>query len=159
MRELLKRLPLMACSLGANDLFVMLINIAALRKTECRAEKFSVPEGTVEMSKSGRLFGGDATAFLQEEVYFWGDIGAALTQQLAQLSPLERQGLQQLAQAEQPLPRQTLWATLTPLPTKSAYFYALQNLQRAFLLRQTDVQVELPALLVAYLARHAGTGD
>ncbi len=101
------------------------------------------------------LFGGTAAAFLQEELFFLGDIGAALTQQLAQLSPLEQQVLQQLAQVEQPFTRQTLWATLTPSPPKSAYFHALQNLQRAFLLQQIGAQVKLPALLVAYLAEHA----
>jgi DNA-binding SARP family transcriptional activator len=105
------------------------------------------------------LFGGDVAAFLQEGLFFLGDIGAALAQPLAQLSPLERQVLQQLAQADQPLARQTLWERLTPPPAKPAYFQALQNLQRAFLLQPTGIQVGLPALLVAYLVEHAWWAD
>ena len=101
------------------------------------------------------LFGGDVAAFLQEGSLFVGDIGAALAHQLAQLSLLERQVLQQLAQADQPLTRQTLWATLTAPLAKPVYFHALQNLQRAFLIQQTDTQVKLATPLAAYLAEHA----
>ena len=101
------------------------------------------------------LFGGDVAAFLQEGFFFLGDIGAALTQQLAQLSPLERQVLEQLAQADQPLARQALWATLTPPPAKRDYFHALQSLQRAFLIQQGGIQIKLPTLLAAYLTEHA----
>ena len=100
------------------------------------------------------LFGGDGETFLQEGLFFLGDVGAALTQQLARLGPLEQQVLQRLAQAGQPLCRPTLYEQLTPVPAKQAYFHALQSLQRAFLLQQTDNQVELPPLLVAYLAEH-----
>ena len=100
------------------------------------------------------FFDGDVGAFLQEGLFFFGDIGAILTQQLAQLSRLERQVLQQVAQATQPLTRQTLQGQLTPLPTKHDYFQALQSLQRAFLLEQAGLQVELPAPLVGYLAEH-----
>ena len=100
------------------------------------------------------FFDGDAAAFLQEGLFFLGDIGAMLTQQLAQLSHLERQVLQRVAQADQPLTRQTLQEQLTPLPTKHDYFQALQSLQRAFLLQQAGIQIKLPALLVGYLAEH-----
>lgn len=99
------------------------------------------------------LFGGDTAAFLQEGLFFLGDIGAALAQQLAQLAPLERQVLHQLAQADQPSTRQTLWVTLTP-PTKSAYFHALQNLQRRFFLQAADAHIKLTAPLAAYLVEH-----
>lgn len=100
------------------------------------------------------LFGGDAAAFLQEGICFLGDIGAALTQQLAQLTPLEQQVVQRLAQVGRPCHRQALYTDLAPFPTKAAYFQALQHLQRASLVQATDDQVELPALLMAYLAEH-----
>ena len=100
------------------------------------------------------LFDGDVAAFLREELFFLGDIGIALTQQLAHLPPLAQQVLHRLAQAGQPLCRQTLYEQLTPPPAKRDYFQALQHLQRAFLLQQTDNQIELPALLVTYLAEH-----
>ena len=103
------------------------------------------------------LFGGDVEAFLQEGLGFLGDIGVALAQQLAHLSPLEQQMLHRLAQAGQPLCRQTLYAQLAPSPAKAEYFQALQQLQRAFLLQQTGNQVALPPLLVTYLAEHTFT--
>lgn len=97
------------------------------------------------------LFGGDVDAFLQEELFFMGDIGSALTRQLARLTPLERQVLQQLAQAEQPLSRQALYVQLPSAPSKPEYFQALQNLQRSFLLRQAGDHVALLSVLKTYL--------
>ena len=97
------------------------------------------------------LFGGDVDAFLQEELFFMGDIGSALTRQLVRLTPLERQVLQQLAQAEQPLSRQALYVQLPSAPSKPEYFQALQNLQRSFLLRQAGDHVALLSVLKTYL--------
>ncbi len=97
------------------------------------------------------LFGGDVDAFLQEELFFMGDIGSALTRQLARLTPLERQVLQQLAQAEQPLSRQALYVQLPSAPSKPEYFQALQNLHRSFLLRQAGDHVALLSVLKTYL--------
>lgn len=101
------------------------------------------------------LFDSDGAAFLQEGLYFLGDIGAALRQLWSELSPLEQQLLQRLAQAEQPLSRQTLWLTLTPPPAKGDYYHALQNLQRTFLIQQTEIQMRLSELFAAYLVEHA----
>lgn len=98
------------------------------------------------------LFGSDGAAFTQENFYFLGDIGAALAQQIAPLSPLEQQILHHLAQATHPLDRQTLWAQLTPLPTKRAYFHALQRLQRAFFLQVSEDQIKVAPLFATYLA-------
>lgn len=98
------------------------------------------------------LFGGDGSAFLQEGLCFLGNIGAMLAQQVAQFSALEQQILHQLAQAKQPLTRQTLWTQLTPTPAKPTYFRAIQRLQGAFLLQPTDTQVKLADLLASYLA-------
>jgi DNA-binding SARP family transcriptional activator len=100
------------------------------------------------------LFGGSVATFLQEGLYFLGDIGAVLTQQLATLAPLEQQVLQRLAQAGQPIDRQSLYAKLTPAPAKRDYFRVLQRLQRTFLLQQNNNLVELPAQLMAYLTEH-----
>ncbi|MCX6046369.1 MAG: BTAD domain-containing putative transcriptional regulator [Chloroflexi bacterium] len=100
------------------------------------------------------LFDGDGLAFLQEGLFFLGDIAAAMSQQLAQLSRIERQVLYQLAQADQPLAHQMLWATLMPLPTKTVYFQAIQSLQRTFLIQQADTQIKLAAPLAAYLAEN-----
>lgn len=101
------------------------------------------------------LFDSDGAAFLQEGLYFLGDIGAMLRQLWSQLSPLEQQLLQRLAQAEQPLSRQTLWLSLLPLPAKGDYYHALQHLQRTFLIQQTEIQVKLSELFTAYLAEQA----
>ena len=98
------------------------------------------------------LFDGDGAAFSQEKLFFLGDIGAALAQQIAQLSPIEEQILHHLAQATPPLCRQLLWTQLTPQPTKRAYFHALQRLQRAFFLQLVGEQVILAPLYATYLA-------
>lgn len=100
------------------------------------------------------LFEGDEIAFVREGLGFGSDLGAGLAQQLAHLAPLEQEVLQQLAQAGRPLDRTTLDAQLTPSPAKCAYFQALQNLRRAFLLQQTDNLVALLALLTTFLAEH-----
>jgi predicted ATPase len=97
------------------------------------------------------LFDGDVAAFLEEEIFSLGDIGAVPAAQLAQLSPLERQVLQAIAQAKRPLYRELLWQTLTPLPSKQHYFRALQVLQRLFLIRQADAQIQLSDLLSSYI--------
>jgi DNA-binding SARP family transcriptional activator len=98
------------------------------------------------------LFGGDGAAFAKENLYFGGDIDAVLVQQIALLSPLEQQILYHLAQAAHPLDHQTLWAQLTPLPAKRAYFYALQRLQRTFFLQMSETQITVAPLFAAYLA-------
>ncbi|MFZ4661555.1 MAG: hypothetical protein ACOYNY_31390, partial [Caldilineaceae bacterium] len=77
---------------------------------------------------------------------------AVLVQQIALLSPLEQQILYHLAQATYPLDHQTLWAQLTPLPAKRAYFHALQRLQRTFFLQMSETQINVAPLFVAYLA-------
>jgi len=99
------------------------------------------------------LFGGNVAAFLQEGLSFESDIDTALGKQLAQLPSLERQVLQRLTQTEQSLTRQALWATLTPPPAKPAYFHTLQNLQRAFMIHQTDAQVRLTMPIALYLTK------
>ena len=110
------------------------------------------------------LFAGDVAAFLREESFFLGDIGAVHAQQLAQLSPLERQVMQMLAKADQPLERQTLWENLAQENltqenlaqslAKQHYIHALQNLHRAFLIQSVGTAIKLPDVLVAYLAEH-----
>ncbi|MBX3011109.1 MAG: NACHT domain-containing protein [Caldilineaceae bacterium] len=97
------------------------------------------------------LFETDGMAFLQEGCFFLGDIGTAPAQQLAKLSPLERQVMRALAAAGQPLQRPVLWQKLSPLPPKEQYFYVLQTLQRSFLVQQENAQFKLPTLLAAYL--------
>ena len=92
------------------------------------------------------FFGGDVAAFLREELFFLGDIGAALTKQLVHLTPLAQQVLHSLAQAGRPLCRQTLYEQLNPSQAKRNYFQALQHLQRAFLLQQTDTHIEHPQI-------------
>lgn len=99
-------------------------------------------------------FGGNSRAFVTQAVYFLGEIGLALAQQINNLSSLEQQILYILAQADQPLSQQLLWMQVTPPPIKRTFFYALQRLQRASLLQTTEEQVALVAPLGAYLAEH-----
>lgn len=96
-------------------------------------------------------FGGDSKAFVEQGVYFLGDIGIALAQQVTKLLPLEQQILYTLGQAKQPLTRQTLWLQLTPPPAKRAYFHAMQRLQRTSLLQFINEQIKVTVPLPSYL--------
>lgn len=100
------------------------------------------------------LFAGDMAAFLQEGLFFLGNIGIALRLQLADLSSLERRIMQQLAQSGHPFYRQTLYEQLSPSVPKHSYFQALQSLQRRFLIQQIDAQIQLSPMLVSYLKEH-----
>lgn len=86
------------------------------------------------------LFDGDVDAFLQEDLPFLGNIGASLSRQLAQLSPLEHQLLHTLATAEAGLSRQVLWEGLSADITKTQFYNALRHLQRAQLIQQVQGQ-------------------
>ena len=110
------------------------------------------------------FFGGDIASFLDEESFFLGDIGAAPAQQLARLSLIQRQVIQTLARANEPLDRQTLWANLQQIQatdagtntalTKQQYFHTLQTLHCTFLIQWDGTQIKLPDMLAAYLAEH-----
>ncbi len=97
------------------------------------------------------LFGGAITPFLQEGLFFLGDIGEIFTQQLAQLPWLEAQILYLLAQAKQPLQLQELWTALTPLPQKKHFYLALQVLKRALYLKQQNEHIVISTPLATYL--------
>ncbi|HRW04910.1 MAG TPA: bacterial transcriptional activator domain-containing protein [Caldilineaceae bacterium] len=101
------------------------------------------------------IFDGDVVAFAQEEIYFVGDIGSTIADQVVHLSALECQVLRALATAVQPLLRQTLWATLPQPMSKQAYYEALQRLQRAHLIQQTEGHFRIAPLLATYLAERA----
>jgi len=97
------------------------------------------------------LFDGEIAPFLQEGFFFLGDVGESLAQQLAQLPLLEMQILQQLAQAHQPLYRQELWESLTPIPSKTHFYHALQALQRILFIEQQEAQITIANLLATFL--------
>ncbi|MEZ4868127.1 MAG: BTAD domain-containing putative transcriptional regulator [Caldilineaceae bacterium] len=98
------------------------------------------------------LFDGDVNTFLAEEVYFMGNIGKTLAQQVAQCSPMERQVLQVLAEMGQALCRQQIWQQLSVAINKQECYQALRNLQHAYLLEQEEGQFKLPHVLARYLA-------
>ncbi|MCB0126934.1 MAG: hypothetical protein KDE58_31960, partial [Caldilineaceae bacterium] len=101
------------------------------------------------------LFDGDVGAFAQEEIYFVGNIGSTIADQIAHLSALECQVLHALVTAVQPLLRQTLWANLPQPMNKQAYYEALQRLQRAHLIQQIEGHFSVAPLLATYLAERA----
>lgn len=101
------------------------------------------------------LFDGDGAKFLQEGLFFVGDIGLALVTQLAQLSALELEVIQTITQSECPLYPEQVWQQLSSLPTKQAYFHALQTLQRSFLIYQENSLLKLSDLLLAYISDQA----
>ncbi len=98
------------------------------------------------------LFDSNGAKFLQEGIFFLGDIGLSLATQLAQLLSLEIEVIQTLTQARHPLYPEQLWSQLASLPTKQHYFHALQNLKRSFLIYQEDSKLQLSDLLLAYLS-------
>ena len=102
-------------------------------------------------------FAGNVGAFVAQNMYFLGDIGIALAQQMSNLSSLEQQILSKLAQAEQPLTRQALWLTLCPLPSWHHYFEALQHLKRASLLEWGNELINVVVPLRAYLVEYKRT--
>lgn len=97
------------------------------------------------------LFMGDVAAFLQEEVHFLSNIGSSMTQQITQLSSLERRILQNLIETAQPLSLQKLWETLPTEIQKNDYYSALRELQRAHLVRQTNGQIQVTTLPATFL--------
>lgn len=105
------------------------------------------------------LFEGDVEAFLEEDSAFLGSIGMTLRQQIALLSPLERQIIQTLANAGRAVDRQGLLEMLkredlTLPPSRHDYFHALQNLRRSYLIQQKDARIKLDALFSAYLVEY-----
>lgn len=100
------------------------------------------------------LFGGAIVSFLEEGLYFLGDIGEIVAKQLAQLPQLEIQILYRLAQADQPLQPQDLWASLASLPSKAHFYLALQLLQRAFYLEQQENHLSISTPIATYLLEH-----
>lgn len=100
------------------------------------------------------LFDGDVDAFLHEAIHFLGDIGVELAQQISHLPLLQKQILHLTAAAEQPLPHQALWAQLPSSPPKEAYYDALRNLQRAYLVRQASGHFTATILPTTFLAEH-----
>ncbi len=101
------------------------------------------------------LFDCDGAKFLQEEFFFVGDIGLSLATQLAQLSSLELEVVHTIVQAGHSLFPEQLWQQLPSLPTKQAYYRALQTLQRSFLIYQEDSLINLSDLLLAYFSDQA----
>ncbi|MEZ4663360.1 MAG: NB-ARC domain-containing protein [Caldilineaceae bacterium] len=98
------------------------------------------------------LFDGDVAAFVQEALYFLGDLGTTMNAQFAHLSSLELQIMQVLLETEQPLSRQTLWEHLPPPVYKEAYYCALRNLLRTHIVEQKYAHFQLAALPSVYLA-------
>ncbi len=97
------------------------------------------------------LFGGAIAPFLQEGLFFLGDVGEIFAQQLAQLPWLAAQILYRLALADHPLSLQELWTAVTPLPRKTNFYLALQALQRALYLEQNENQFVISTPIATYL--------
>lgn len=96
------------------------------------------------------LFNGDQSAFVQEDIFFLGEIGERLYRQLHALSPIETGVLKTLADVDAPLTREALWQQMTTTPDRSAYLLALRSLQNAFLIRTTQNLIHLPELLAHF---------
>ncbi|MCB0069952.1 MAG: NACHT domain-containing protein [Caldilineaceae bacterium] len=101
------------------------------------------------------FFAGDVQAFLAEDTFFVGEIGAALARQIDALPALERRIMQALAESDQPVSAQTLTAHLRPRPDRRTYFHALQNLRRICLVRQDDAELHLSGPFAGYLKERA----
>lgn len=100
------------------------------------------------------LFEGDVTAFLQENLYFLGEIGLQLHQYLDRLTPHEARLLHFLASSGNLLNRQTLWQAVEPEWDRAAFLLALHTLQSAFLIRVDKESIALPPLLYSYFQEH-----
>lgn len=98
------------------------------------------------------FFAGDAAMFMDEDLLFVGEIGAALARQLANLPALQQQIMQTLADAGRPLSAQALWIQLTPSPDKRSYFRASQDLCNLYFVRQDDSCLRLAAPFGDYLS-------
>ncbi|MEZ4706671.1 MAG: BTAD domain-containing putative transcriptional regulator [Caldilineaceae bacterium] len=101
------------------------------------------------------LFDGNVAAFMQEELYLLGDLGATLAAQFAHLSPLEVQMMQVLMETKQPLARQTLWKQLPSSVDKEAYYCALRKLLHTHVIEQKCEHFQLAPLPSVYLAERA----
>ncbi|MCB0090624.1 MAG: NACHT domain-containing protein [Caldilineaceae bacterium] len=101
------------------------------------------------------LFCGDVAAYVQEELYFLGEIGATLDEQFASLSPLELQIVRILLESEELLSRNTLWEQLSLPIHKSEYYQALLKMQNAHLIRPQNDHFQLAALPAVYLTQRA----
>lgn len=98
-----------------------------------------------------QLFGGSIAAFMREHAFFIGGIDELLQQQLADVTPLERELLTWLALAVSPVSRQELWELLATPPAKHVYFTALQNLLSASLLEVHSDLIHMRTLIREYL--------
>ncbi|MCB9147730.1 MAG: NACHT domain-containing protein [Caldilineaceae bacterium] len=101
------------------------------------------------------LFCGDVAAYVQEELYFLGEMGATLDEQFASLSPLELQIMRILLESEEVLSRKTLWEQLSLPIHKSEYYQALLKMQNAYLIRPQNDCFQLAALSAIYLTQRA----
>lgn len=100
------------------------------------------------------LFEGDVAAFLQENLYFLGDIGGHLYEYLHSLDRQERRLLQCLAETHTPLDRQTLWRAMQPEMERPAFLLTLHSLQRQFLIHMDKGVIALAPLLVSCFQEH-----
>jgi len=98
------------------------------------------------------FFGSDLEAFLSHTLPIFDDLRTILEQQFARLSALEKAILLCLASAPQPMPFQTLYATLRQQPLQPTLLEAVRALQHRSLLATSAEGLYLPHVVAAYIA-------
>jgi hypothetical protein len=103
------------------------------------------------------LFGGDVDAFLkQSPTYVTRDLSRFLQQQLDRLSPVERQIMCKLAQAQEPITLAELQASVHPISDFEVY-EALEALFKRSLVERTAQGFTLQPVIAEYLRRNNNT--
>jgi WD40 repeat protein len=97
------------------------------------------------------VFGGDVRAFLETEAPIFDDIGAMLDQQVARLSPLERELLTWLAIEREPTGALALRANLVSPGPPRATLEAVRALLRRSLVAQSGSGLGLQNVVTEYL--------
>ncbi len=98
------------------------------------------------------FFGGNIDQFIQENILIFDGLQSMIEQQLAPLSPLEREIMTRLALEGKPVAFQTLSEYLAPSASKRDFLAALQSLQRRCLLEKYVDGFAIQNLLAETLA-------
>ena len=97
------------------------------------------------------LFAGDIDDFLAGDTVIFDDIRAVLDDQFERLSPLEQSMLFRLAVAREAISAATLRAGMIPVPAKTTFLEALQNLQRRSLIERHAAGFTLQNVVLEYV--------
>jgi hypothetical protein len=103
------------------------------------------------------LLAGNLEAFGSDVLPIFDDIRVVLDQQFSKLSALEKEIMLRLAEAQQPIPLQTLRDTLSQPPSQPILLEALRTLQCRSLLETGATGLCVPHLVTEYMT-HYGRG-